>query len=87
MQIKQIFLVLFLAGLVSLHVLIPWGCLAKEIKILALGDSLIAGYGLDEKEHFTTLLQKKLKNEGLNCLLYTSPSPRDTAISRMPSSA
>ena len=22
-----------------------------------------------------------------NCLLYTSPSPRDTAISRMPSSA
>ena len=61
MQIKQIFLVLFLAGLVSLHVLMPWGCLAKEIKILALGDSLIAGYGLDEKEHFTTLLQKKLK--------------------------
>ena len=52
MQIKQIFLVLFLGGLVSLHVLMPWGCLAKEIKILALGDSLIAGYGLDEKEHF-----------------------------------
>ena len=24
---------------------------------------------------------------GLVCLLYTSPSPRDTAISRMPSSA
>ena len=62
MQIKQIFLVLFLGGLVSLHVLMPWGCLAKEIKILALGDSLIAGYGLDEKEHFTTLLQKKLKS-------------------------
>ena len=25
--------------------------------------------------------------DGLSCLLYTSPSPRDTAISRMPSSA
>ena len=26
-------------------------------------------------------------DEKLNCLLYTSPSPRDTALSRMPSSA
>ena len=25
--------------------------------------------------------------EGIDCLLYTSPSPRDTALSRMPSSA
>ena len=28
-----------------------------------------------------------LTPEGLNCLLYTSPSPRDYAASRMPSSA
>ena len=31
-----------------------------------------------------------LDNDGdwaMDCLLYTSPSPRDTAISRMPSSA
>ena len=27
------------------------------------------------------------KNVGLNCLLYTSPSPRDRTRSRMPSSA
>ena len=28
-----------------------------------------------------------LANEGINCLLYTSPSPRDRNVSRMPSSA
>ena len=26
-------------------------------------------------------------DQGLDCLLYTSPSPRDTLLSRMPSSA
>ena len=37
-----------------------------------------------------TPLSKKLYEEynlALICLLYTSPSPRDTALSRMPSSA
>ena len=62
-----------------MHVLMPWGCLAKEIKILAFGDSLIAGYGLDEKEHFTTLLQKKLKNEGLNVRLINAGVSGDTS--------
>ena len=37
------------------------------------------------------LVAKALKNEGVDtiftCLLYTSPSPRDYAASRMPSSA
>ena len=30
---------------------------------------------------------KKQPPEGLTCLLYTSPSPRDATLSRMPSSA
>ena len=30
---------------------------------------------------------KKIINKANNCLLYTSPSPRDLAVSRMPSSA
>ena len=30
---------------------------------------------------------KKLNKEGKSCLLYTSPSPRDGLLSRMPSSA
>ena len=29
----------------------------------------------------------KIEDEGLVCLLYTSPSPRDATLSRMPSSA
>ena len=28
-----------------------------------------------------------IASEGINCLLYTSPSPRDLSTSRMPSSA
>ena len=30
---------------------------------------------------------EQIKSEGGDCLLYTSPSPRDTDLSRMPSSA
>ena len=32
-------------------------------------------------------LAKKVEKQSNNCLLYTSPSPRDTDLSRMPSSA
>ena len=35
----------------------------------------------------TAELAKQVKDLGWNCLLYTSPSPRDRYISRMPSSA
>ena len=30
---------------------------------------------------------QRLEDDGIVCLLYTSPSPRDDVISRMPSSA
>ena len=30
---------------------------------------------------------RALSEQGLHCLLYTSPSPRDATLSRMPSSA
>ena len=32
-------------------------------------------------------LEKEAGEQGANCLLYTSPSPRDGLLSRMPSSA
>ena len=35
---------------------------------------------------FTNIFDGKIELEG-NCLLYTSPSPRDATLSRMPSSA
>ena len=36
---------------------------------------------------YTVSKLKKYKNIKLGCLLYTSPSPRDKTVSRMPSSA
>ena len=48
--------------------------------LLILGDNLFFGPNLNE------IIQDALgKNTG--CLLYTSPSPRDSCASRMPSSA
>ena len=41
-----------------------------------------------ETEHVTnTMKRRKRKKHIKNCLLYTSPSPRDATLSRMPSSA
>ena len=34
-----------------------------------------------------TSVKIEIKDGGISCLLYTSPSPRDTERSRMPSSA
>ena len=42
--------------------------------------------GSVEEEALQTLMAKK-KTEDMSCLLYTSPSPRDRNVSRMPSSA
>ena len=36
---------------------------------------------------YSDVLKKERKGEYLGCLLYTSPSPRDRSLSRMPSSA
>ncbi len=38
----------------------------KKVKIVAVGDSLTAGYGLDESESYPALLEKKLKSDGFN---------------------
>ena len=39
------------------------------------------------KSNRTYFLDEAQKTYNLICLLYTSPSPRDSALSRMPSSA
>ena len=59
----------------------------------SVNDSVICGYGYTNP--FLSFLSKQNKNlqissmqpEFLDCLLYTSPSPRDVEESRMPSSA
>ena len=48
----------------------------------------ITGSQSDYHSSYTELLTRRLNGEPLQyCLLYTSPSPRDLAQSRMPSSA
>ena len=45
--------------------------------------SILRDLGVDDSKN----LSKKNRNRLYNCLLYTSPSPRDKRQSRMPSSA
>ena len=48
-----------------------------------------ATYGVDDVREVTTEMYsgEKIIARWMNCLLYTSPSPRDGLLSRMPSSA
>ena len=49
-------------------------------------DKLLAEFGTDVAA-LKNALENYLKTECNDCLLYTSPSPRDLSTSRMPSSA
>ena len=48
---------------------------------------LTAALGLTAESGEFTEVVKKIVFQGKPCLLYTSPSPRDATLSRMPSSA
>ena len=58
-------------------------CLQKKIKIFWID----TGYLPPETYHYAEKLINNLSIEVEVCLLYTSPSPRDSFRSRMPSSA
>ena len=46
------------------------------------------GGQVEPNETFHEALSREIQEElNINCLLYTSPSPRDATLSRMPSSA
>jgi len=51
----------------------------EPVKLLALGDSLVAGYGLPEADSFTTKLQQALQNEGLNVSVINGGVSGDTS--------
>ena len=44
-------------------------------------------YVITEKIKYNEIIPKADQEQAYNCLLYTSPSPRDPLESRMPSSA
>ena len=60
-------------------------------KLIVRIDDIVDAYGvvrLDEAVSLRTHTQKQiLLMQGIYCLLYTSPSPRDGLLSRIPSSA
>ena len=51
---------------------------AEPVKILALGDSLTAGYGLPEADAFTTRLQQALKDKGYDVQVINAGVSGDT---------
>ena len=55
-----------------------------------MSDGAVPNQELLKKEHknlIDKLHEHSLRTISIACLLYTSPSPRDLAVSRMPSSA
>ena len=56
-------------------------------RLVSTGDVTIEINGDPEKQVVVQAGGKLLNTLADNCLLYTSPSPRDATLSRMPSSA
>ena len=52
-----------------------------------LGVQELAKYLVNEVQEVYRLQGVKINDKHIDCLLYTSPSPRDATLSRMPSSA
>ena len=52
---------------------------AQPIKILAFGTSLTQGYGLPPGTEFTTVLQQRLKEAGINAVLVNAGVSGDTS--------
>ena len=50
-------------------------------------DELTVSFGADKGNISGLKARLPMPNKNMNCLLYTSPSPRDGFTSRMPSSA
>ena len=61
--------------------------------LTSLEEKLVNGQGksvnsiLHDGNQLITIDDKNITQLGTDCLLYTSPSPRDATLSRMPSSA
>ena len=67
---------------------IDWRIYTKNSENPLIRDLIIEGLSLarTQKEEFSSILNSN-ENDINACLLYTSPSPRDATLSRMPSSA
>jgi acyl-CoA thioesterase-1 len=66
------------AALVSL-LIVPEAAMARTVKLVALGDSLTAGYGLASGEGFAPVLQKALQAKGHDVTVANAGVSGDTA--------
>jgi acyl-CoA thioesterase-1 len=65
--------------LLHLAMAVPGAASAQPLKILALGDSLTAGYGLPDDEGFTGQLGRALKDAGVDARIINGGVSGDTA--------
>ncbi len=65
--------------LLHLAMAVPGAASAQPLKILALGDSLTAGYGLPDDEGFTAQLGRALKDAGIDARIINAGASGDTA--------
>ena len=71
-MIKKCFITMFLICLVP-------ATLFAENKIVLYGDSLMAGYGLDQKHHLATILEKNLNLKGMDVKVINASVSGDTS--------
>ncbi len=69
----------FLCVLLGLLILSPIKAIAEPVRLLALGDSLTAGYGLKKGEGFTDQLQAALQGDGLEVSVINGGVSGDTS--------
>ena len=62
------------------------GALQPDTQAVIVDGSAVVSVDITACDRLVAL-NRKLRAQGVRCLLYTSPSPRDGATSRMPSSA
>ena len=71
-----------------------WDTIKNEVELRIKAEPSLSSFLTNlvlNQESITTslasIIASKLHSDALSCLLYTSPSPRDGLLSRMPSSA
>ena len=80
-------------GIAGLTMALTCHEIGLDVKVFEAVDQLLPlGVGINlqpnaVRELIQLGLEADLREIGIDCLLYTSPSPRDATLSRMPSSA
>ena len=75
-------------GQAAFTALSHWNSIPPDVFIARLNQAEPElGFTEDELQHLTEFLLSEKLLDQKGCLLYTSPSPRDGLLSRMPSSA